>query len=325
MTTGTANCRVDICLPASLTPSRLCVCLLLSPGLAAYRKHERPVDDWRRAESTPGISSVARGFSSWTDDHWRTFEASCTVICNRGATAHRSRTRRVDWYEEDRMSNVSYSHSGHTDPAEQQVVSTVQARRLICVPIIHTPADLGSLHGAVRRIHEQRGGASVWQERVRQIDQLWRSIRTSLLRLELDWSCVLLYQDGLPVCGEEKRIVQDLARTGSANHRLLLELMARGARLIGTEAPALLIEEYELNRQLLLNRPAEERGLESEIQALSSDLLDRRDAFVARRIDETLSSGQIGCLFLGLMHSLQGRLPADISVTRLGKDGRPSK
>ena len=87
----------------------------------------------------------------------------------------------------------------------------------------------------------------------------------------------------------------------------------------------MLIEEYELNRQLLLNRPAEERGLESEIQALSSDLLDRRDAFVARRIDETLSSGQIGCLFLGLMHSLQGRLPADISVTRLGKDGRPSK
>ena len=59
-----------------------------------------------------------------------------------------------------------------------------------------------------------------------------------MLRLELDWSCVLLYQDGLPVCGEEKRIAQDLARTGSANHRLLLELMARGARLIGTEAPA---------------------------------------------------------------------------------------
>ncbi len=197
-------------------------------------------------------------------------------------------------------------------------MSSVKARRLIWVPIIHTSADLGSLHNAVRRIHEQRGGASVWQEQVRQIGQLWRSIRTSLMQMELDWSCVLLYQDGLPVCGKEDRIVQDLARTGSANHRLLVELMARGARLVGTESPDLLIEEYELNRQLLLDRSIGVQGFEADIQTLSRDLLDRRDAFVARRIDETLAPGQIGCLFLGLMHSLEGRLPAEISVTRLG-------
>ncbi len=196
-------------------------------------------------------------------------------------------------------------------------MSSVKARRLIWVPIIHTSADLGSLHGAVRRIHEQRGGAGVWQERVRQIGQLWRSIRASLLQLELDWSCVLLYQDGLPVCGKEDQIVQDLARTGSANHRLLVELMARGARLVGTESPDLLIEEYELNRQLLLDRSTEVKGFEADIQTRSRDLLDRRDAFVARRIDETLAAGQTGCLFLGLMHSLEGRLPAEISVTRL--------
>ena len=198
-------------------------------------------------------------------------------------------------------------------------MSSVKARQLIWVPIIHTSADLGSLQSAVRRIHEQRAGASVWQERVRQIGQLWRSIRTSLMQLELDWSNVLLYQDGLPVCGKEDRIVQDLARTGSANHRLLVELMARGARLVGTESPDLLIEEYELNRQLLLDRSTGAQGLEAEVQALSRDLLDRRDAFVARRIDETLAPGQIGCLFLGLMHSLEGRLPAEISVTRLGE------
>jgi len=198
----------------------------------------------------------------------------------------------------------------------------VQTRRLIWVPIVHTSADLGSLRGAVRRIHEQRGGASVWQERVRQIDQLWRSIRTSLMQLELNWSCVLLYQDGLPVCGKEDRIVQDLARAGSANHRLLAEFMVQGARLIGTESPDLLIEEYELNRQLLLDRSTGAQGFDAEVRVLSRDLLDRRDAFIARRIDETLSPGQTGCLFLGLMHSLEGRLPAEISVTRLGDTDR---
>jgi len=201
-------------------------------------------------------------------------------------------------------------------------VSSVQTRRLIWVPIVHTSADLGSLRGAVRRIHEQRGGASVWQERVRQIDQLWRSIRTSLMQLELNWSCVLLYQDGLPVCGKEDRIVQDLARAGSANHRLLAEFMVQGARLIGTESPDLLIEEYELNRQLLLDRSTGAQGFDAEVRVLSRDLLDRRDAFIARRIDETLSPGQTGCLFLGLMHSLEGRLPAEISVTRLGDTDR---
>ena len=196
-------------------------------------------------------------------------------------------------------------------------MSNVMGRRLIWVPIIHTSADLGSLHAAVRKIHEQRGGASVWQERVRRVDQLWRSIRCSLMEAGLDWSSVLVYQDGLPVCGEEHRIVKDLARTGSANHRLLLELMARGARLVGTESPDLLIEEYELSRQLLLNRSTGVRYLETEVQALSRDLLDRRDAFIARRIDETLLTVQTGCLFLGLMHSLEGRLAGDISVTRL--------
>jgi len=190
-------------------------------------------------------------------------------------------------------------------------------RRLIWVPIVHTAADLGSLQGAVRKLHEQRAGTGKWQDRVRQIGQLWRSVRTALLQLELDWSKALLYQDGLPICGKEEQIVQDLARAGSANHRLLLELMARGAKLVGTESPELLVEEYELNRRLLLNRSAGALLPESEIQRMSRDLLDRRDAFIARRIDETLSPGQVGCLFLGLMHSLEGRLPEEIVVTRL--------
>ena len=107
-------------------------------------------------------------------------------------------------------------------------------------------------------------------------------------------------------------LFKDLARTGSANHRLLVELMAQGARLVGTESPDLLIEEYELNRQLLLDRSTGVQDFESRIQALSRDLLDRRDAFVARRIDETLAPGQIGCLFLGLMHSLEGHSRRDL-------------
>ncbi|MFO0891256.1 MAG: hypothetical protein U0790_19195 [Isosphaeraceae bacterium] len=190
-------------------------------------------------------------------------------------------------------------------------------RRLFWIPIVHTAADLGTLEGRVRQLHHRRGGTSAWQDRVKQVGLLWRSIRTRIFQLNLDFTRVLLYQDGLPVCGKEDRIVEDLARTGSANHRLLLELRARGAKLMGTESPDLLIEEYELNRQLLLNESPPAEGVLEEVRRLSSDLLDRRDAFIARRIDETLGADQIGCLFLGLMHSIDGRLPADITVDRL--------
>ena len=130
---------------------------------------------------------------------------------------------------------------------------------------------------------------------------------------ELDWSQVQLYQDGLPVCGKEERIVKELAQAGSANHRLLLELMARGAKLIGTESPDLLVEEYELSRQLLVDASPD-----AEVANLSRDLLDRRDSFIVSRIDETLPPSRIGCLFLGLLHSLERRLPEDIAVTRMG-------
>jgi hypothetical protein len=196
-------------------------------------------------------------------------------------------------------------------------VSIAAGRRLIWVPIIHTAADLGSLQGAVRKLHEERAGMAQWQNRVKQVSQLWRSIRTSLFQLKLDWSGVFLYQDGLPVCGKEAQIVEDLAREGSPNNRLLLELMARGAQLLGTESPDLLVQEYELNRQFLLNQSAHAQRPEAEIQSISRNLLGQRDAYIARRIDETLPLGQVGCLFLGLMHSLEGRLPEDMVVTRL--------
>ncbi len=182
---------------------------------------------------------------------------------------------------------------------------------------MHTPVDLGTFERRVRQLHQARGGTGAWQDRVKQIGQLWRSIRTELLRLTCDFSRMLLYQDGLPVCGKEDLIVEELARAGSANHRLLLELKSRGATLVGTESPELLIEEYELNRQLLLEESPRPQPFAAEVEKLSRELLDRRDAFIARRIDETLGAGQIGCLFLGLMHPIRERLPPDIALDRL--------
>ena len=60
-----------------------------------------------------------------------------------------------------------------------------------------------------------------------------------------------IYQDGLPICGFEERIVRELAKAGSSNHQLILRLLDQGAVLMGTEDSQLLMEEYEMQKQRL--------------------------------------------------------------------------
>ncbi|MCK4791108.1 MAG: hypothetical protein KAV87_45665 [Desulfobacteraceae bacterium] len=46
-------------------------------------------------------------------------------------------------------------------------------------------------------------------------------------------------------------------------------------------------------------------------------LLNRRDAFIAKRIDETLRSGEKGILFIGAFHKIKNRLPESIQVREI--------
>jgi hypothetical protein len=196
-------------------------------------------------------------------------------------------------------------------------------RHLIWVPIIHTQADLGSLSGSVRRLYVRKIGQAKWDQHIQAVHEIWAAIRETLSGLALDYDRVRLYQDGLPTCGHEVEIVRDLVRAGSENHQLLMDLFGQGAKLVGTESPGLLLEEYELARQVVVAlETGQASGLAQRQRELGKLLLDKRDSYIAARIDETLGQGEIGLLFLGLLHSLDGRLAADIRVTRLGSAQR---
>jgi hypothetical protein len=111
-------------------------------------------------------------------------------------------------------------------------------------------------------------------------------------------------------------IVRDLAVSGSRNHVILLDLVARGATIVGTESPALLLEEYELVQQLLVRLAADDaHGPTAQDQELSGLVLEQRDRFIAGRVDETLKAGEVGLIFLGLLHALERFLPPDIVMT----------
>jgi len=189
-------------------------------------------------------------------------------------------------------------------------------RRLLHIPIVHGPAEMGSARNTVRRAYVERGGEDAWEKSRLAIAAFWDAIETAMDSLRLNYRKARLYQDGLPVCGLEEKIVRDLAMQGVPNHRILLKLMERGASLEGTEHPDLLRTEYEL----IMNAApgANDAGQPEDARAAQfRDLLDQRDRFVARRIDRTLGQDEMGILFLGAMHRVLEWLPDSIEVVSL--------
>ena len=46
----------------------------------------------------------------------------------------------------------------------------------------------------------------------------------------------------------------------------------------------------------------------------SKSLLQKRDQFVANRVGQTLKAGEVGVLFMGMLHQIDKYLPKDIGV-----------
>ncbi len=191
-------------------------------------------------------------------------------------------------------------------------------RRLIYVPIVHTMADMGSEAEALREEYIKRYGEARWSRSRQVIEEVWDGIRGRLLSMPLDYRKLRIYQDGLPVCGREVEIAREVARRGSKNYALVLELVERGATLEGTEDPALLVEEYHYITSLAQAKSqAEREAAEARYTKESARILKERDRFISRRIDETLKEGETGVLFLGMLHQVDQLLPKDIQVSYL--------
>lgn len=191
-------------------------------------------------------------------------------------------------------------------------------RALIWVPIIHSPVDQGSMREPIRQLYIRRAGQQKWEEHVQAVENRWRQIRKDIASLNLDYRGVRLYQDGLPTCGREADIVRELVGAGSENHRLLWELMEQGAQLMGTESAELLLEEYELARQVLGTlESGDSKTAAGNQEQLSKRTLQRRDRYIAQRIDRTLQPGETGLLFLGMLHSLEHHVPSDVRIRKL--------
>jgi len=191
-------------------------------------------------------------------------------------------------------------------------------RKLIYVPVIHTEADMGSAAEPLKREYVERYGQKGWDEHTSAIDSMWRGIRQKIFASGLDYDKIKVYQDGLPVCDKELAIASDLAQAGNENYQIILELVRRGAKLVGTEAPELLLEEYNYIKTVtgIDNLEEKEKAVRKyEKEAL--DILNRRDEYIVQRISETLLEGETGILFMGMRHKVHEKLPEDIEISYL--------
>lgn len=185
-------------------------------------------------------------------------------------------------------------------------------RKLVYIPIIHTLADMGTLGASIRGMKLSALGRQGLTRNAAVVEKMWEEIESVVANLPVTPGTVRVYQDGLPVCGHEQEIVSELAGAGNRNHRLLLKLQARGAILMGTESPELLVEEYQLAIAVF----ASGASVRTEIRQkqLRDALLEKRDRYIADRINGTLGAGESGILFMGMLHEVARYLDSDINV-----------
>ena len=193
-------------------------------------------------------------------------------------------------------------------------------RKLILIPIVHTPEEMGSAAQSLQKIEIEKVGKERWEENVRKIRNFWKEVEEALNRLKLDYKKVRVYQDGLPNTSEEliKKIVDQTAEKGSINYQIVKKLIDRGAKIEGTEDTQLLLAEFNHVKKLIEAKSGtEKKKAMEEYDKAKKDLIDRRDGFIGKRIDETLKDGEVGILFIGAHHNVKAKLPKDIIVKNL--------
>jgi len=187
-------------------------------------------------------------------------------------------------------------------------------RTLIYIPVIHTGADLGSIAKEVAKRGIRDLGQELWEKHRRTVEGFWDVVSDYFD--SIDVKEMKIYQDGMVAEDEVgKKIVEDTAKAGSKNYQLILKLLDRGAVLVKTEDFKLVKKEYD--RLLAITQA---KSITKKIIAfikyklVKVILLNRRDNFIANRIEQTLKADEKAILFIGAFHNIKKRLPKDIQI-----------
>jgi len=99
---------------------------------------------------------------------------------------------------------------------------------------------------------------------------------------------------------------------------LVAKLLERGAVLVKTEDFKLVKQEYDRLLAITQAKSTIRKVMAFlKYKLIKTMLLNKRDVFIAKRIDETLRLGEKGILFIGAFHKIKNRLPENIQVREI--------
>ncbi|MEW6003616.1 MAG: hypothetical protein AB1638_13355 [Nitrospirota bacterium] len=190
-------------------------------------------------------------------------------------------------------------------------------RTLLYVPIIHTSADLGSLAKDVTKRGIADLGEEFWKRHEKTVEGFWNTIIKYFDLLEV--SSLKIYQDGMVAEGEiGQKIVEEGLRSGSKNYELISGLLERGAILVKTEDFRLVKEERDKLLAITRAKSITQKSIAFiGYKLVKNRLLNKRDEFIAKRIDETLKDGETGVIFIGAYHNIKRHLPKNIQIKEI--------
>ncbi len=190
-------------------------------------------------------------------------------------------------------------------------------RTLIYVPVIHNIADLGSLAGDVTKRGIAYLGEDMWKEHQRVIECFW-DVLTDYFN-SLDAAGMKIYQDGMVADGVVgEKIVEAGIKSGSRNYALVAMLIKKGATLVKTEDFNLVKEERDRLIKITQSKTRFKRLFGFvKYKLIKGRLLDKRDWFIAKKIDETLNLNEKGILFIGAYHNIEQKLSKDIQIKEI--------
>lgn len=178
-------------------------------------------------------------------------------------------------------------------------------KEVIYIPIIHTEVEMRAVSDSLKMEYLAKYDKEKWQQHTKTIVNMWNGLDKKIFNLNLPYRIVKIYQDGLPVCGREFEIVRDVAKKGNLNHKIILKLIKKGAKLCGTEDSDLLSEEYNCLKKLYqTTNIAEKRKAMTDYRRMAREILIKRDKFIAKRIENTLTEEEIGILFMDIRHTV---------------------
>ncbi|MBU4312788.1 MAG: hypothetical protein KJ706_08745, partial [Candidatus Omnitrophica bacterium] len=115
-----------------------------------------------------------------------------------------------------------------------------------------------------------------------------------------------------------QRIVEEGIKAGSKNYEVIDDLVKRGAILVQTEDFAMAKEERDRIVKITQAKTIIGKLIAYLKYRLTKDrLLNKRDNYIAKKIDETLNHGETGILFLGAYHDIIPKLSKNFQITEV--------